>query len=50
MNSLILCEGKSDAIIISYLMIKKYGFEYNADKEFNKNMTPKIDELEPHTR
>ncbi|MBQ6783916.1 MAG: hypothetical protein IJP63_07940 [Acholeplasmatales bacterium] len=44
MNSLILCEGKSDAIIISYLMIKKYGFEYNADKEFNKNMTPKIDE------
>ncbi|MBP5551249.1 MAG: hypothetical protein J6X93_04295 [Bacilli bacterium] len=41
MNSLVLCEGKTDAILLSYVLINQYGYkpfkDENGDK---KNLTP----------
>ncbi len=44
MNSLVLCEGKTDAILISYILINQYGYKvYKEGLNTKKQMTPKYD-------
>lgn len=44
MNSLVLCEGKTDAILISYVLINRYGYSLYKDGLIDKKkMTPKYD-------
>ncbi len=46
MKSLILCEGKTDAILISYLLCKKWGWQYVNNKKRFKNYDISISEKE----
>lgn len=41
--SLILCEGKTDAIIIGYLMIGRYGWSYRKHVPSMTAPTPRVD-------
>jgi hypothetical protein len=45
MQHIILCEGKTDAILISYFLIVKYGWEHNNNKEKSVKL-PNIPENE----
>lgn len=46
MKSLILCEGKTDAILISYLLCKQWGWQYVKNKNRFKNFNISVSEKE----
>ena len=50
MNSLILCEGSTDAIFLSYYLNKVYGWEYcrNAPNHFVKMLEALGYDIELH--
>lgn len=37
MKSLLICEGKTDSIVLSYYLNKEFGWEYDKDKNNDKN-------------
>lgn len=41
MNSIILCEGETDQVLISYYFIKNFGFEYYKKAKYFPSCTPK---------